>query len=74
MQPCKYADDNTLYATGNNLNQIRKNLEMDFMIIHKWFHMKFNLEKCYCTVIGKKFPSHKIMLSNNKITRTLHKK
>ena len=32
---CNYADDNnTLYSTGNDLNQIRRNLEMAFMILH----------------------------------------
>ena len=29
-----YADDNTPYSTDNDLNSIRKNLEMDFMILH----------------------------------------
>ena len=31
---CNYADNNTLYYTGKDLNQIRKNLEMDFIILH----------------------------------------
>ena len=30
-----YVDDNTLYFTGKDLNQIRRNLEMDFMILHQ---------------------------------------
>ena len=32
---CNYADDNTMYSTGKDLNQIRTNLEMDFMILHQ---------------------------------------
>ena len=35
---CNYANDNTLYSTGKDLRQIRTNLEMDFMILHHWFH------------------------------------
>ena len=30
-----YVDNNTLYFTGKDLNQIRRNLEMDFMILHQ---------------------------------------
>ena len=30
----KYADNNTLYSTGKNLNKIKRNLEIDFMILH----------------------------------------
>ena len=52
---CNYADDNTLYSTGNDLDPIRRNLEMDFMILHQWFyenHMTFNPGKCHYMVIG----------------------
>ena len=31
---CSYTDDNTLYSSGEDLNQIRRNLEIDFMILH----------------------------------------
>ena len=34
---CNYTDDNTLYSTGKEPNQIRRNLEIDFMILHQWF-------------------------------------
>ena len=36
--PCNYASDNTLYASGKNLNQVRKNVKMDFLVLRKWFH------------------------------------
>ena len=36
---CNYADDNTLYSMAKDLDQIRRNLEVDFMILHQWFHM-----------------------------------
>ena len=35
---CNYANDNNLLSTGNCLKRIRRNLEMDFMILHQWFH------------------------------------
>ena len=31
-QRCKYADDNTLYKSGNKTQKIKSDLEMDFMI------------------------------------------
>ena len=36
-----------------NLGQIRKSVEMKFMILHKWFHenrMTLNPEKCHYMV------------------------
>ena len=33
-----YADGNTLYSTGKDLNRITRNIEMEFMILHQWFH------------------------------------
>ena len=35
---CNYADENTWYSNGKDLNRIRRNLEIDFMILHQWFH------------------------------------
>ena len=66
-----YGDDNTVYSTGKELNWIRRNLEMDFMILHQWFHknhMILNPGKCHYMVIGNWDLSHEIMLNNNKIT------
>ena len=67
---CIYADDNTLYSTGKDLNRIRRNLEDDFMILYLWFHenhMTLNPGKCHYMVIGGRDLSHEIMLSNSKI-------
>ena len=67
---CNYADDNTIYSTGKDLNRIRRNLEMDFVILHQWFHenhMTLNPGKCHYMVIGSRDLSHEIMLNNNKI-------
>ena len=68
---CNYADDNTLYSTGKNLNRTRRNLEMEFMILHQWFHenhMTLNPGKCHYMVIGSRDLSHEIVLNNSKIT------
>ena len=76
---CNYADDNTLYSTGKDLNRIRRNLEMDFMILHQWFHenhMTLNPGKwkCHYMVIGSKDLSHGIVLNNNKIASSNEEK
>ena len=68
---CNYANDSTLYSTGKYLNRIRRNLEMEFMILHQWFHenhLALNPGKCHYMVIGSKNLSHEIMLNNNTIT------
>ena len=44
-QLCNYADDNTI-----NQKKIKNDLEMDFMILQKWFHenhMVLNPGKCH---------------------------
>ena len=72
-----YADDNTLYCTGKDLNRIRRNLEIDFMILQQWFHenhMTLNLGTCHYLVIGSRDLSHEIMLNNSKITSSNEEK
>ena len=52
---CNHANDNTLYSAEKNLNRIRRNLEMEFMILHQCFHgnhMTLNPGKCHYMVIG----------------------
>ena len=68
---CNYADENTLYPTGKDLNRIRRNLELDFMIPHQWFHenhMTLHPGKCHYKAITSGNLSYKIMLNNSKIT------
>ena len=74
---CNYADDNTLYSTGKDLNRIRRNFEIDFMILHQWFHenhMTLNPGKCHHMVIGSRYLSHEIMLNNSKINSSNEQK
>ena len=52
------------------MGKIKNDLEMDFMILHKWFHenrMVLNSGKCHYIGIGDDDPSHKITFNNNEI-------
>ena len=74
---CNYADDNTLYSTGTDLNRIRRNLEIDFMILRQWFHenhMTLNPGKRHYMVIGSRDLSYKIMLNYSKVTSSNEEK
>ena len=51
-----YADDNTLYALGDNLEDVKGNLLLDFQIVSDWFYenyMVLNAEKCHFMCLGK---------------------
>ena len=76
-QLCNYADDNTLYKSEKNMRKIKNDLEMGFMIFHKWFHenhMALNPSKCHEIVIGDNDHSHKIILNNNEIASSNEEK
>ena len=52
------------------MKKVKIHLEMDDIILHKWFHenhMVLSPGKCYYMVIGDTEPSHKVILNNNKI-------
>ena len=76
-QLCNYADDNTLYKSGKNMQKIKNDLEMDFMILHKWFdenHMMLNPDKCLYIGIGDDDPTQKTILNNNEIASSNEEK
>ena len=76
-QLCNYADGNTLYKSEKNMQKIKNDLEMDFMILHKWFHenhMVLNPDKCHYIVIGDDDPNQKIILNNNEIASSNEEK
>ena len=76
-QLCNYADNNTLYKSGTNMRKIKNDLEMDFIILRKWFHengMVLNPDKCRCIVIGDDEFFHKICLDNNNIASSNEEK
>ena len=50
-----YADDNTLYAIGNDMNEVNEKLSNDFQIIENWFQknlMVLNSGKCHYMCFG----------------------
>ena len=52
------------------MGKIKNNVEMDFIILHKWFHencMVLNSGKCRYIGIGDDDPSHKIIFYNNEV-------
>ena len=52
---CNYADDSTLYASGETLSIIMENLKAYFLRISKWFHENFMVlkpDKCHFMVLG----------------------
>ena len=60
----------TLYKSGKNTRKIKNDLEMDFMILRRWFHenhIGLNAGKCHYIVIGDDDPTHKIIFNNNEI-------
>ena len=51
-----YADDNTLYASGFNLEEVKSCLSAAFDAVMEWFyenHMALNAEKCHFMCLGK---------------------
>ena len=59
------------------MRKSKTDLEMDFMILHKWFHenhMVLNPGKCHYIVIGDDGPSHKIIFNNNEIASSNEEK
>ena len=59
------------------MRKIKNDLEMDFTILHKWFHesgMVLNPGKCHYILIGYGDPSHKIILNNNEIASSNEEK
>ena len=49
-----YADDNTLYSTQKDLNRIRRNFEIDFLVLHQLFNENHMIIDNRKSVIGSK--------------------
>ena len=50
-----YADDNTLYSSGNDLEKVKQTLRQGFEIVTKWFfenYMVLNSVKCHFMCLG----------------------
>ena len=53
---CSYADGNTLYTSGFNLEEVKNCLSTDFDAVAKWFcenYMALNAGKCHFMCLGK---------------------
>ena len=53
---CNYADDTTIYACDNVLDNVIARLENDSSIIIQWFadnFMKLNTDKCHLLILGR---------------------
>ena len=74
-----YADDNTLYALGDNLKSVKENLLIDFQIVSDWFYenyMVLNADKCHFMCLGKNteeetFTFNEIVMKNSKEEKIL---
>ena len=56
VEICNYADDNTLYASGKSLTEIKLKLTNSLMFVSSWFSkngFKLNADKCKLIVFGK---------------------
>ena len=52
----KSADNNTLYVSGFNLEEVKSCLSAAFDAVTEWFyenHMAFNAGKCHLMCLGK---------------------
>ena len=59
------------------MRKIKTDLEMDFMILLKWFHenhMVLNPGRCHFILIRDDGPTHKINLNNNEIASSSKEK
>ena len=58
-----YADDNTPYTSGQNIDNVIRSLENDSVRLFKWFsdnQMKANKDKCHLPLINKERVTMKI--------------
>ena len=62
-----YADGNTLYVFGYNLEEIKNTLRFDFDLVSKLFeenYMVLNADKCYFTCYGKNTENETLIFNN----------
>ena len=54
---CNYADDNTIFATSRDANEIKSQLQQSLKCISEWFQVNYfvlNLDKCKLLLIHHK--------------------
>ena len=70
-----YADDNTLYSCGNNLEEVKQ--RGDFQIVTKWFYenyMVLNSGKCHFMCLGKNTEKETYFFNNTEIKNSSEEK
>ena len=72
-----YADDNTLYNCGNNLEEVKQTLRGDFQIVTKWFYenyMVLNSGKCHFMCLGKNIENGTYFFNNTEMKNSSEEK
>ena len=67
----------TLYSIGKNLNIVKENLKINFLIMQRWFyknHMVLNPGKCHYLLLGNKSNSDTINLNGMKLVSSSYEK
>ena len=70
-----YADGNTLYSCGNNLEEVKQ--RGDFQIVTKWFYenyMVLNSGKCHFMCLGKNTENETYFFNNTEIKNSSEEK
>ena len=63
-----YADDSTLYSSGNDLEKVKQNLRQGFEIVTRWFYennMILNSRKCHFTCLGQNTVNETFVYDNS---------
>ena len=72
-----YADDNTLYSSGDDLEKVKQTLKQDFEIVTKWFYrnyMVLNSAKCHFMCVGQNTVNETFVFSKTEMKKTYVKK
>ena len=60
-----FADDNTLYAFGYNMEEINNTLRFNFDLVSKWFEdMILNADKCHFMCLGEDTETETFIFNN----------
>ena len=59
-----YANDNTLYVFGYNLEEIKNISRSDFELVSKWFEENYMAGKCHFMCLGKDTGNQTFIFNN----------
>ena len=72
-----YADDNTLYSSGDDLEKVKQTLKQEFEIVAKWFYrnyMVLNSGKCHFMCLGQNTVNETFVFGKTEMKKTYVKK